>query len=307
MSAAGTHASPPSDYAAALSSVAYRYRGAGVLSVGGADRVAFLQGQLTQDVRGLAAEQSLPAAGLSPKGKLIYFGRVLALPERLLLLVPATLRLTVLAHLAKYAAFQKVALADESVEFVLVGLYGPGASAIEPPEGAVRLPAEGEFSAGLLTPASAQPELDRALLAVGSTAVSDATAEILRVEAGRPRFGSDADESNLPAEVGLEAAISTTKGCYVGQEVVARLRTYGRVKRRLVGFRFPGELVPAGTVFPDPEKPAHELGRVTSVAQSPRFGSIGLGFAFRDVPLGGALHAEGSQHRLAVVAPLPFA
>ena len=92
----------------------HRLRSPGVLDVEGADRVAFLQGQLTQEVRNLAAGEVRPAAGLTPKGKLLYVARLLALPDRLRLLVPAGLRQAVTAHLSKYAVFQKVTIADRS-------------------------------------------------------------------------------------------------------------------------------------------------------------------------------------------------
>ena len=115
----------------------------------------------------------------------------------------------------------------------------------------------------------------------------------------------DATEANVPDEVHLQAAISTTKGCYVGQEIVARLRTYGRVSRRLVGFRFSQRPLEPGTVFPDPEKPGRELGHVTSAAVSPRFGPIGLGFAARDVAEGAALATPGGG--ATTVVRLPFA
>jgi folate-binding protein YgfZ len=304
-----SHAAAAPDYLAAREAVAHRARALGILAVDGPDRVEFLQGQLTQDVRGLGRGQARPAAGLTPKGKLIYFGRVWNAGDRLLLLVPAAARAPVAAHLAKYAAFQKVAVRDVTEEHAAVGVYGPGARGFLlalPPED-VALPPEGEFAAELFGPRQRLPEWERALREAGSRAVSDATAEILRVEAGRPRLGKDANDSNLPEEVGLEGAISPTKGCYVGQEVVARLRTYGRVNRRLVGFRFPGEPVPEGTTFPNPEKPDHELGRVSSAVASPRLGAIGLGLAFRDVPEGGTLADPAHPERRAVVVPLPFA
>jgi folate-binding Fe-S cluster repair protein YgfZ len=110
--------------------------------------------------------------------------------------------------------------------------------------------------------------------------------------------------------MGLDAAISATKGCYVGQEIVARLRTYGRVNRRLVGFRFPEGPVAAGTVFPDREKPSLERARVTSSVESPRFGPIGLGLAFHDVGEGARLSlpgASGAVAASAIVCGLPFA
>lgn len=305
MTAAGTGAAPSPDYAAALGRLAHRDRVAGVLAISGTDRVAFLQGQLTQEVRGLEDGQARRAAGLTPKGKLLYFGWLVGIPERLLLLVPFPRREAVLAHLSRYAVFQKVSLADATAEFELLGLYGPAARELVLPDGIVRLPAEAEMAAGALVTTASRAALDRALAEAGSLPLSGEAAEALRVEAGRPRFGTDADESNLPDEVGLQSAISTTKGCYVGQEIVARLRTYGRVSRRLVGFRFSGDVLSPGTVFSDPEKSGHELGRVTSSAMSPRFGPIGLGFAARDVADGDALTGPGGA--TAVVGPLPFA
>jgi folate-binding protein YgfZ len=298
-----------SDYLAARQALAHRIRALGVLAVEGPDRVDFLQGQLTQDVRGLGSGQARRAAGLTPKGKLIYFGRVRNDGDRLLLLVPSDARGAVTAHLAKYAAFQKVTVRDATEAYAALGLYGPAArglvGALAPGDSA--LPPEGEFAAELFGPRERLDEWERALRDARSIGVSSATAEILRVEAGRPRLGRDANESNLPDEVGLSDAISASKGCYVGQEVVARLRTYGRVNRRLVGFRFPGEPVPEGTAFSNPEKPDHELGRVTSAVVSPRFGAIGLGLAFRDVPDDGTLSDPARPELRAIVSPLPFA
>ena len=305
--AAAGDASAPPDYSAAREGRAHRLRDIGVVAVGGPDRADFLQGQLTQDVKGLGAGQSRPAAGLSPKGKILYWGRALAAQDEILLLVPAGVRAAVAAHLGKYAVFQKVTLRDASAELVEVGLYGPHAADLTRPADAVVLPAEGEFAASWFGAAGLREDWLRRLEAAGSQPVAEATAAVLRVEAGRPRLGQDADDSNLLDEIGLSAAISTTKGCYVGQEVVARLRTYGRVNRRLVGFRFPDEAVPERTVFGDPEKPGHELGRITSAVLSPRFGAIGLGLAFREVPAGGSLRDPSHPQRVAVVSSLPFA
>jgi folate-binding protein YgfZ len=287
----------------------HRLRSPGVVDVEGADRVSFLQGQLTQEVRNLAAGEVRPAAGLTPKGKLLYVARLLALPDRLRLLVPACLRQAVTAHLSKYAVFQKVVVADRSEQWLRVGLSGGPLPAANP-SGAVRLPGEGEFTAELLVPASEKAALDAWLAAAGSETLPDEEAEALRVEAGRPRFGQDMDDTNLPDEVGLEPALSRTKGCYVGQEIVARLATYGRVNRRLVGFRFPDGSVPAGAALAHPDPAAQSKvgwGRVTTSVVSPRFGPIGLGFAFRDVPVGGRLVSTQEPARSALVTGLPFA
>jgi tRNA-modifying protein YgfZ len=295
--------------AAESQDLAYRFRPSAILDVEGPDRVAFLQGQLTQDIAGMAVGETRPAAGLTPKGKMLFLSRVHVLPDRLRLLLPASSRETVLAHLRKYAVFQKVSVSDSSDAFLRVGLYGAG-MVEELPEGATLLPGEGELAGEILAPATARDELGAWLRARGVRPISEEEAEVRRVEAGRARFGQDADQTHLPDEVGLDEAISTTKGCYVGQEIVARMRTYGRANRRLVGFRFPEGTIPAASLLklPEESEPGKiEQGRVTSSVLSPRFGAIGLGYAFRDVAQGGHLVSAADPSRTAIVAELPFA
>ncbi|MEP6801662.1 MAG: hypothetical protein ABJC07_06985 [Acidobacteriota bacterium] len=288
---------------------AYRVRPAAVLDVTGEDRAAFLQGQLTQDVRCAEAGQVLRAAGLTPKGKLLFVARLLGMPDRLRLLLPAASRESVVRHLAKYAVFQKVRIEDRSADFARIGIVGPPLPSSAVVGGWLALPGEAEFSGELLVPAAELEDATARLVASGAVSLDDAAAEVLRVEAGRPRFGQDADESHLPDEVGLADAISTTKGCYVGQEIVARLRTYGRVNRRLVGFRFPDAAVPVGTVLKRPGEPDGgkvEMGRVTSSVLSPRLGPIGLGWAFRDVAPGERLVSTEAPDGSAIPSNLPF-
>jgi len=294
----------PADYAAARSGLAHRLR-SGAIAIEGPDREAFLQGQLTQDVRGLAPGQSRTAAGLTPKGKLLYFGRLVAEPDRLLLLLPSSAVPAAAAHLAKYAVFQKVSVRGATDDFARIALYGPVAATLPAPPAGVLLPAQWDLAGEILAPAAAGPVLHRWLETSGSTPLSDESAEALRIEAGRPRLGRDADDSNLPDEAGLSAAIAADKGCYVGQEIVARMRTYGRANRRLAGFRFPAGTLAPGTAFTDPAKPTLELARVTSAVVSPRLGPIGLGYAFREVADGTSLPAEGPE--AAIVVGLPFA
>ena len=279
------------------------------MDVEGPDRVPFLQGQLTQDVKAMRPGETRAAAGLTPKGKLLFVARLHALPDRLRLLLRPASGESVLTHLRKYAAFQKVTVSDSSDAFLRVGLYG-AASAEDLPEGATVLPGEGEFVGEILAPATARDELGAWLSARSLRPISEEEAEVRRVEAGRARFGQDATESNLPDEVGLDEAISMTKGCYVGQEIVARMRTYGRANRRLVGFRFPEGAISAGSLLmlPEESEPGKiEQGRVTSSVLSPRFGAIGLGYAFREVPPGGRLICVADPSRGAIVADLPFA
>jgi folate-binding protein YgfZ len=281
----------------------YRIRPAAVLDVAGADREAFLQGQVTQDVRLAAAGETLalPAAGLSPKGKLIFVAKLVAAGDRLRLVLPLPLRETVLAHLKKYAVFQKVSVEDRTEHFARIGIRGGGP--------ALAMGRDGEFDDDRLVAAVSREDFLRGLDARGGRPLTTEEAEVLRVEAGRPRFGQDFDASNLPDEVGLDDAISTSKGCYVGQEIVARMRTYGRVNRRIVGFRFPDGDIPAGLRLERAGAPGArvEPGRVTTSVLSGRFGAIGLGWAFHDVPVGAELVSEGAMPRRAVVAELPFA
>lgn len=293
--------------------LSHRFRVSGTIDIEGPDRVAFLQGQLTQDVRGLAPGDARPAAGLTPKGKLLYVARLVGLPEALRLLVPTSLLEEVTGHLLKYAVFQKVAVTNRSADWLRVGLYaghsGRPAPDRELPPGAFFLAGEGEFAAEILAPAGARDGLEAWLSRAGSVEAPGEVAEVLRIEAGRPRFGPDMDATNFPGEVNLEPAISRTKGCYVGQEIVARLATYGRVNRRLVGFRFPQGAIPAGARLVPAEVPADskiEWGRVTSQAHSAAFGPIGLGFAFRDVAPGTSLLWPDDPDKMAVVAEIPF-
>lgn len=311
---------PLPGYTVARERLAHRIRTSAILDVTGVDRVAFLQGQLTQEMKNLEPGDARAAAGLTSKGKLLFVARAVGLPDGIRLLAPAVLRASMLEHLRKYVLASRVAIEDRSDDFARVGLYGPGASGVRVPMDGLLIPGEGEFAAEILLPTAPHGELEALLEAAGSEALAEETAEVLRVEAGRPRFGADMDSSNLPDEVGMADAISTSKGCYVGQEVVARLRTYGRVNRRLVGFRFPEGAIPRGTSLHRTDEGAEgsrtEAGRVTSAVVSPTFGPIGLGYAFRDVPngatlvpvsTGGCLVPAPPTDERAIVTALPFA
>ena len=287
----------------------YRLRAAGVLDVEGPDREAFLQGQLTQDLRGLAPGEARSAAGLSPKGKLLYLARVVGMADRIRLLVADVSRERVLEHLRKYSAFQKVRVTDATEQIARIGIYGADTTPVSEPPGAMRIAGEGEFARELLVAADSLEEYRRALEAAGARRVGPEEAEVLRVEAGRPSFGREADETTFLDELSMEDAVSRTKGCYVGQEIVARMRTYGRVNRRLVGWRFPDGAIAAGERLKRPEEvePGKiEQGRVTSSVVSSRLGPIGLGFAFREVAAGQRLVSVSDPARGAVVCEPRF-
>jgi folate-binding protein YgfZ len=140
-----------------------------------------------------------------------------------------------------------------------------------------------------------------ALAAAGAAPVGEDAAEVVRVERGRPRYGVDLDDSVIPQEAGLnERAVSFTKGCYVGQETVARLFYKGKPNRRLRGLLL-SEPVPSGTVLLQGER---EVGRVGSSVVSPRLGPIALAMVRREASPGETLAAgEGAT---AEVVELPF-
>jgi len=147
----------------------------------------------------------------------------------------------------------------------------------------------------------AADDADRVRGALDVPAVPEAAAEVLRVESGRPRYGLDLDDATIPQEAGLnDRAVSFTKGCYVGQETVARLHYRGKPNRHLRGLRLSAP-VATGTPLVLGER---EVGRVGSSVVSPRFGPIALAIVRREAGVGDEL-AAGSA--VAVVAELPFA
>jgi folate-binding protein YgfZ len=133
--------------------------------------------------------------------------------------------------------------------------------------------------------------------------VSEAVAECLRVERGRPRYGVDLDDSVIPQEAGLnERAVSFTKGCYVGQETVARLYYRGKPNRHLRGIRLSALAEPGDELrFED-----RVVGRLSSVAHSPRFGPIGLALVRREAEPGSTVSVGADQELFGEVTELPF-
>jgi folate-binding protein YgfZ len=164
----------------------------------------------------------------------------------------------------------------------------------------VELVAPREAAGALIERLSASVR-DREGRVAGSKAV-----EVVRVECGIPRYGIDISESNLAQETGLEgAAISYDKGCYLGQEVVARIHFRGHVNRRLGGFTLVGDLPSGGAALR--EETGKEVGLVTSAVESPDFGQIALGYVRREVEARARLSwSDGGREGTATVIDLPF-
>lgn len=159
-----------------------------------------------------------------------------------------------------------------------------------------------DLGVDLLCAAQDTPAIMSALEQAGATPVSDTVADCVRVEHGRPRYGIDLDDSVIPQEADLNhRAVSFTKGCYVGQETVARLYYRGKPNRQLRGIRLSEPAHPGAEIT----FAGRTVGRLGSVAQSPAFGSVALALVRREAPAGSQV-AVGPDEIRAVVVELPF-
>lgn len=298
----------------------------GVIAVTGADRVRWLDGMLTCDVSGLApgAERSgAHGLALTREGRIVADLHVLARESELLLELEREAIAPLLLHLRRYVVADDVELRDASDDWGRLALEGPEAAALLEralgaalplaPDGAREAELAGArilvaaFSLSglggrqILAPAAAAPAVRDALVAAGAASASAADLEVLRIECGVPRQGRELTTDVLPAEARLDGAISESKGCYTGQEVVTRMRSRGRVAHLLVGLRFRGGLPAPGSEL---RADGRVLGSVTSSIASPRLGRIGLGYVRRaEAEPGRLLDAGGHE---AIVEALPF-
>jgi len=275
---------------------------AGVLDVAGRDREAFLQGLCTNDVQEPAGE-TLWAAALTPTGKVRFQFRAARREDRFRLLLEPRRLATAAEHFRKYAVFRDVRIEESRSAWERFDAYEGSLPEIP---GGDRWPAFFEIRETVLVPADRAPAFENGLGAGGALPIAAEDREARRIEAGRPLDGVDVDETRTPDEAGLSGAISTTKGCYVGQEVVARMRTYARAPRRLVRFLFSGgpPAPAAGTRLVAAEGAPRDAGLVTSAAWSPRRGVVALGYATRGVAENELLAVSGDPERTARVEEL---
>lgn len=288
----------------------------GVIAVTGPDAAEYLQGQLTNDVEALAVGEGQYAALLDRKGHM-QSDLVVLRPaaEEIVLETEAGAREAVLRHLTMYSIGREVEVADRSAESAVLSLLGPRSAEIAGtailPERACEQTSIGGvacLAAGtadgidLIAAAGDRERLREALLEAGAVAVSEEAAEIVRIEAGRPRYGAEMGGETMPAEAGIvEDAVSFTKGCYIGQETVARLHYKGRPNRHLRGLRLSAPAAP-GAALRLGEK---EVGKLGSAAVSPALGPVGLAIVRREAEPGAEL-AVGEDGVTAEVTALPF-
>ena len=273
----------------------------------GPDRASFLQGMLTCDVAALTPGHTAHGLLLTIQGRVTADVRVLATADALLLDVDVRARDAMLEALEKLLIADDVELVVPAVPLAAIGVEGPGAAAMlagigvaASPPGAHAFDASEVRGAGrvLHVPADGAAAVWDALVAAGAEPCGMQAVEARRVEVGVPRIGIDMDGSTLALEVPVEDLISATKGCYLGQEVIARGTARGQVQRRLVGVRFDGRAPARGTPLRHGEK---EVGRVTSIARAQGAGdSIGLALVRREhwAP-GSELETDAGRARVA--------
>jgi len=305
----------------------------GRILVNGSERASYLQGLLTNDIVALTPGRGCYAAYLTAQGRMIADLWVYEIGDVILLTMNGEVKDTVLARLDQFIFSEDVQLGDVTGALAQIAVIGPRASASiaaivpaisadaldELPEhGNLRADWEGSPVIVTRITDAGVPGFDiyiegarkervlQALEQDNVTALDAATADALRIEAGVPLFHRDMDEETIPLEAGIESrAISLTKGCYVGQEIIIRVlhRGHGRVARRLVGLRFAGDAVPAnGAAISAGEK---AIGEVTSAILSPALHApIALAYVHRDFAEPGThVTVDGAD---ADVTALPF-
>jgi len=252
----------------------------GLLRLSGGDAQGFLHRMSTQDLARLAPGEAAYAAFLDAKGHLVSDALVLRREEGLLLLTAAEAAGPLRAHLARYVLMSKVAIEDLSASLACLPLLGPdGIARATAIPGAIVLAdgRRGVPALDLLLPATEASQARAALVAAGAADLDAAALEVLRLEAGLPRYGLDMEPSRLAIELGITgAAIHFEKGCYIGQEVVLRGTFRGQVQRGLVQLSLPPGAGPGTPLL----AAGQEVGRVTSAADAPR-GRVGLGILKR--------------------------
>jgi folate-binding protein YgfZ len=296
----------------------------GKLALSGAGAVEFLNGQVTNELLDLRVGEGRYAAFLTHKGKMLGDLRILALgehagdePTELALDTERVALQALFDMIRRFKVGYQVELHKRTLELGLLSLIGPDAASVADAEalggaehanarvridGIEALAVRTDVGVDVLCEAPDTERLGAALLTRGAVTVSEDAAECLRVERGRPRYGIDLDDSVIPQEAGLnERAVSFTKGCYVGQETVARLFYKGKPNRHLRGLRL-SEPALGGEQLTLGER---TVGHVSSHVVSPTLGPIALALVRREAEPGSVL-SIGDADASAQVLELPF-
>ncbi len=271
------------------------------LRLTGSDRVRFLNGQVTNDMRKANANLSLPACVLSAKGKIDALIFVSANADELLIDAEAEQRATLVQRLDRYIIADDVAIADVTEELSLFHVTAESAPALPDDAHWRRAKRFGTVGWDLVVPA-AEHELILQTLSAQEALVDPAAAERLRIEQGIPRWGRELTDQIIPVEANLaDDAIDYAKGCYIGQEVISRMKMSGQMSKRLCRLvSLDGAPLTPGTRLLAPD--AKDVGWITSATRSERSGKeIALGYVKRGFNQPGA-KLSANEHPVEVVA-----
>ena len=324
---------PPADFgdvraefqALVASAGVYRLSARAKVSLTGGDRVRWLNGMVTNNIRDLAPGQGVYAFLLNPQGHILGDLYAYNREESLLVDTDQSQLEKILAVFDKYIIMDDVEVAGEKL--AAIGIAGPKSrEALQAAGFTVPNLAPLQFVASTwrqraltlvrgdnpcmesfelwLAPGDLDPVYE-ALVKAGAKAVGTAALDLLRIAAGIPRYGIDIRERDLPQETEQERALNFSKGCYVGQEIVERIRSRGQVRRKFTGFEVNGPLPAPGSKI---QAEAKEVGEITSAASLPLAGGerqVALGYIRREVATPGRqVEADGSASS---VTNLPFA
>jgi folate-binding protein YgfZ len=298
------------------------------LRITGEDRTSFLHGMVTQDVNGLAPGAATYTALITVKGAMVADARLLKREADLVLDVEPGHGAKVKEFLEKFLISEDAELHEASGELGVLRLLGPrtagllesvlgGPSAPLPlnatravtlagqPVLLVGQPALEPHGVDLVVPRGGLEAVWRALTGAGAKPLGFRALELLRVEAGVPRYGQDMVDTTIPLEANLTHAISYQKGCYIGQEVIARATFRGQMNRKLAGLLLGETEAAPGTEL---KKDGKKVGWLTTVVRSPRQGQrVALGYVHRDSLEPGTVLTLGEGPAQVTVAALPFA
>lgn len=307
----------------------------GRLRVGGSEAVQFLNGLITNDMKTLNEHCWMPAVFPNVQGRLIAAVRVIRLANEseknpiFLLDTEEATHKAVLKAIERFTMAGDFRVADITADTEMFSIQGATAAKLlsevftdfvvdlscdgvleikldEVPVWIVRASHTAEDGFDVITTPALAKDLTQQLLTRGAELVAAETFETLRIEAGVARFGSDMDESNVVSETNLDDAVSFTKGCYIGQEIIARIKYRGHVAKKLTGFVLSGADMPvAGTSIKSVE--GKEIGRITSATFSPSLEKpIALGYVRYEFLNAGTEVMVGDDGIRANVSELPF-
>jgi folate-binding protein YgfZ len=296
--------------------------GRGRIRATGDDRVRLLHAMCSNHIERLQPGEGCYAFFLNPQGRILADAVILALPDALWIGTEPETRHSLYAHLDKYIIADDVTLEDTTDETAEVGVEGPSSAEVLAKLGApipaapyshenwgdclvVSFSTTGQPGFSIVAPAATRDALVRDLEASGAVPASAQDARVVRLELGRPRYGEDITDRWLPHETQVLSAVHFNKGCYIGQEIVERIRSRGGVHRQLAPLEIESEVPPPpGAKILLGE---NEVGEVTSAAHSPARGRVvALGYLrLGEIPRGAALSVAG--HPAFITARKPLA